>query len=215
MLSQGGVAVTELIDITVPIRPGMPVYAGDPEVHLERSASIAAGDPANISRLDFGVHTGTHVDAPLHFIEGAAGAEALPLEALVGPAVVVDATSLEDDIDATALGTLDIPEGAERLIFKTRNCELWNKDTFSPEFISFVESGARRVVDMGVRLVGIDYLSIGDEQAHHVFLGAGVVPVEGLDLRAVSPGPYGLICMPLKIAGSDGAPARAVLIRNP
>lgn len=192
----------------------MPVYAGDPEVHLERSSSIAAGDPANISRLDLGVHTGTHVDAPLHFIDDAAGAEELPLEPLVGPSVVVDATSLEHDIDERALGTLELPEDAERLIFKTRNCELWNRDTFSREFIKFVESGARRIVDMGVRLVGIDYLSIGDEQAHHVFLGAGVVPVEGLDLRQVSAGRYGLICMPIKVAGSDGAPARAVLIRD-
>ena len=104
----------KLIDITLPISPGMVVYAGNPEVHLERSYSIAAGDPANISRLDFGVHTGTHIDAPLHFIDGAAGAEALPLEALVGPAVVVDATSLEEDIDEAALETLDLPDGAER-----------------------------------------------------------------------------------------------------
>ena len=146
----------ELIDITLPIRPGMVVYAGDPEVHLERSYSIAAGDPANISRLDFGVHTGTHIDAPSHFIDGAAGAEAVPLEALIGPAVVVDATSLEEDIDEAALETLDLPDGAERLIFKTRNSELWNSDTFSHDFTRFVESGARRIVDMGVRLVGID-----------------------------------------------------------
>lgn len=204
----------ELIDITVPIRPGMPVFAGDPEVHLDRSASIAAGDPANISQLDFGVHTGTHVDAPLHFIDEAAGAEGLPLEALVGPAVVIDATSLEEDIDEAALETLDIPDDAERLILKTRNSELWDSDTFSDEFLRFVESGARRIVDMGVRLVGIDYLSIGDEPAHHVLLGAGVVPLEGLDLRTVAPGAYGLICMPIKIAGSDGAPARVVLTRE-
>jgi arylformamidase len=204
----------ELIDLTLPIRPGMVVYPGDPEVHLERSSSIAAGDPANISRLDFGVHTGTHIDAPLHFIEGAAGAEAVPLEALVGPAVVVDATLLEGDIDEAALETLDLPDGAERLIFKTRNSELWNSETFSHDFISFVESGARRIVDMGLRLVGIDYLSIGDEPAHHVLLGADVVPVEGLDLREVTPGAYELICMPMKIAGSDGAPARVVLTRE-
>ena len=201
----------QLIDITLPIRPGMVVYPGDPAIHLERSSSIAAGDPANISRLDFGVHTGTHIDAPSHFIDGAAGAEAVPLEALVGPAVVVDATSLEEDIDEAALETLDLPDGAERLIFKTRNSELWTSDTFSHDFIRFVESGARRIVSMGVRLVGIDYLSIGDEQAHHVLLGADVVPVEGLDLREVTPGAYGLICMPMKIAGSDGAPARVVL----
>ena len=204
----------ELIDITLPIRPGMIVYPGDPEVHLERQSSIAAGDPANISRLDLGVHTGTHVDAPLHFIDGAAGAEALPLEALVGPVDVVDATSLAQDVDATALDRLDIPEDAERLLFKTRNSGLWDEEDFSHDFVRFVESGARRVVHMGVRLVGIDYLSIGDEEAHHVFLGAGVVAVEGLDLRSVAAGPYTVICMPMKIAGSDGAPARVVLARE-
>jgi arylformamidase len=192
----------------------MVVYPGDPEVHLERVASIADGDVANISRLDLGVHTGTHVDAPLHFIEGAASADELPLEALIGPAYVVDATALDRDIDAAALAELDVPEAAERLIFMTRNCELWNRDTFSEEFIRFVESGAQRLVDSGVRLVGIDYLSVGDEAAHNVLLGAGVVAVEGLDLRGVDPGPYRLVCMPLKIAGADGAPTRVVLIRE-
>ncbi len=204
----------ELIDITLPIRPGMIVYPGDPEVHLERTSSIAEGEAANISRLDFGVHTGTHVDAPLHFIDGAPAAEALPLEALIGPAYVIDATSLDRDIDEAALDELDRPETVERLLFKTSNSALLAEDSFSRDFVSFVESGARRIVDLGVRLVGIDYLSIGDEAAHHVLLGAGVVPVEGLDLRGVEPGPYRLICLPIKIAGSDGAPARAVLIRE-
>jgi arylformamidase len=204
----------KLLDVTLTIRPGMLVYPGDPEVHLERQSSIAAGAPANISRLDLGVHTGTHVDAPLHFIDGAAGAEALPLEALVGPVHVVDATSLVQEMDDTALDRLDLPEDAERLLFKTRNSDLWDEGEFSHDFIRFVESGARRVVDMGVRLVGIDYLSIGDEEAHHVLLGAGVVAVEGLDLRSVAPGAYTLICMPMKIAGSDGAPARVLLARE-
>jgi arylformamidase len=204
----------ELIDITLPIRPGMIVYPGDPEVHLERTSSIAEGEAANISRLDFGVHTGTHVDAPLHFIDGAPGAEVLPLEALIGPAYVIDATSLDRDIDEAALDELDRPETVERLLFKTPNSALLAEERFSRDFVSFVESGARRIVDLGVRLVGIDYLSIGDEAAHHVLLGAGVVPVEGLDLRGVEPGPYRLICLPIKIAGSDGAPARAVLIRE-
>jgi arylformamidase len=204
----------ELTDISLPIRPGMFVYPGDPEVHLERCSSIAGGDPANISRLDLGVHTGTHVDAPLHFIEGAAAAEALPLEALIGPAHVVDATSFDRDIDQAALDELDIPGAVERLLFKTPNSELWNEDSFSKDSVKFVESGARRLVDLGVRLVGIDYLSVGDERAHQVLLGAGVVPVEGLDLRKVEPGPYNLVCLPIKIAGSDGAPARVVLIRE-
>src|SRR5919197_2089375 len=206
----------ELIDVTVPIRSGMFVYAGNPGVLLERAASIATGATSNVSRLDFGVHTGTHLDAPVHFLEGGGGAETIPLDVLNGPCVVVDATSLSDDIDATALDRLSLPAAgeAERLIFKTPNSRLWERSDFTRDFIRFVESGARRMVDAGVRLVGIDYLSIGDGPAHQVFLSSGVVPLEGLDLREVEPGPYRLMCLALKIVGSDGAPARAVLARD-
>jgi arylformamidase len=200
-----------LIDVTVPIRNGMPVYDHNPGVHLERARSIAEGDTVNISRLELGVHTGTHVDAPMHFIEGAAGAEAIDPEILIGEAHVIDATGLHEDIDREALATLDLPSGAERLIFKTPNSELWKQDTFTRGFIRFVESGARALVDAAVRLVGIDYLSIGDEGAHRVLLGNGVVPLEGLDLRAVDPGRYRLYCLPIKLVGADGAPARALL----
>jgi arylformamidase len=201
----------KLIDVTVPIRDGMPVYDHNPGVHLERARSIADGDTVNISRLDLGVHTGTHVDAPVHFIDGGAGTEAIDPEILIGEAHVVDATSLHEDIGAEALGTLEVPSSAERLIFKTPNSELWSRDAFTRGFIRFVESGARRLVDDGVRLVGIDYLSIGDAGAHLQFLGNGVVPLEGLDLRGIDPGPYRLYCLPLKLVGSDGAPARALL----
>ena len=201
----------KLIDVTVPIRHGMPVYDNNPGVTLERARSIADGDTVNISRLDFGVHTGTHVDAPVHFIEGGAGAETIDPEILVGEAHVVDATGLQTDIDAEALATLELPQGAERLVFKTPNSELWSRDSFTHDFIRFVESGAQPLVDAGVRLVGIDYLSVGDGGAHHVFLENGVVPLEGLDLRGVDPGRYRLYCLPLKLVGSDGAPARVLL----
>lgn len=200
-----------LIDVTVPIRDGMPVYDRNPGVRLERARSIADGDEVNISRLDLGVHTGTHVDAPVHFIAGGAGAESIDPQILIGEAHVVDATGLHADIDADALDTVDIPPGAERLIFKTPNSELWSRDSFTREFIRFVESGARRLVDAGTRLVAIDYLSIGDAGAHNVFLGNGVVPLEGLDLRGVDPGRYRLYCLPLKLVGADGAPARVLL----
>jgi arylformamidase len=200
-----------LIDVTIPIRDGMPVYDQNPGVRLERARSIADGDTVNISRLELGVHTGTHVDAPVHFIEGGAGTESIDPEILIGAAHVVDATGLHEDIDAAALATLDLPAGAERLIFKTPNSELWSRDTFTRDFIRFVESGARRLVDDGVRLVAIDYLSIGDTGAHEVLLGNGVVPLEGLDLRGVDPGPYRLYCLPLKLVGADGAPARVLL----
>ena len=202
-----------LIDVTVPIREGMPVYDGNPGVHLERARSIASGDTVNISRLDIGAHTGTHVDAPVHFIDGGAGSESIDPEILIGESWVVDATGLHADIAAEALASLDLPERAERLLFKTPNSELWGRDAFTRDFIRFVESGAVALVERGVRLVGIDYLSIGDEAAHRVLLGNGVVPLEGLDLRHVEPGRYRLYCLPLKLVGSDGAPARVLLER--
>lgn len=204
----------ELIDITVPIRDGMFVYDGDPTVTLTRVKSIEDGQVANISRLDFGVHSGTHIDAPLHFIDGGPAAEQLPLEPLLGPAYVVDATSVPNDMDAEALAGLDLPDGAERILFKTPNSRLWGKDQFSQEFAHLTGSGAQFLLDRGVKLVGLDYLSVGDPDAHRLLLGAGVIAMEGLDLRAVEPGHYRLVCLPLKIVGSDGAPARAVLIKE-
>jgi arylformamidase len=204
----------ELYDISVPVRPGMVIYPGDPEVALERVESIADGADANISRLSLGVHTGTHLDAPLHFFDGAAGSEAFELEILIGQAVVVDATSLSNDIDEAALAGLGIPDRAERVLLKTANGRLWERETFSSEFARLTGSGARYLVGRGARLVGIDYLSIGDHEAHRELLGNGVVPLEGLDLRRVEPGEYRLVCLPLRLEGSDGVPARAILVRE-
>lgn len=193
-----------VIDISLPIRPGMVTYPGDPEVSLVREQSIAGGDPANISRLDFGVHTGTHVDAPLHFVEGGPAADELRLDALIGPAEVVDGGDLED--------TLELPEGAERILFKTRNSDLWARDEFADDYVRMGMGLAQRLADEQVGLVGVDYLSVGDESVHRLLLGRGVVVVEGLDLREVDPGGYRLFCLPLKLVRSDGAPARAVLL---
>jgi arylformamidase len=204
----------ELLDITVPIREGMVTYPGDPAVKLERVSAIAEGAVANLSRLDFGVHSGTHVDAPLHFIDGAPAAESLPLDVLIGPAAVVDATGVEDVLDRAALVTLDLPVDATRLLFKTRNSQLWEGSDFAEDFVQLTGDGAELLVERRVRLVGLDYLSVGDPDAHRALLGAGVVAVEGLDLREVDPGPYDLLCLPLKIVGSDGAPARTVLVRR-
>jgi arylformamidase len=198
-------------DISVPIRPDMPVYDGNPGVEVERVDAIDDGAPANVSRLSLGAHTGTHVDAPLHFIDGAPGAEGIPLDALVGPAVVVDATGV-DALGEAELEGLGIPEGAERVLLKTRNSELWNRNDFTRDFLRLDGSGARFVVSRRIRTMGIDYLSIGDREAHRELLGAGVVPVEGLDLRGVEPGEYTFVCLPLDVVGSDGAPARAILI---
>jgi len=193
----------QIIDVSVPVRPGMITYPGDPEVRLERVSSIAGGDVVNLSRLDLGVHSGTHVDAPLHFVDGGPSVETLPLDVLVGPCVVVEG------LDPAA-----VPPGAERVLFKTPNSRLWDRDEFSEDFVALDAEAARPLVAAGVRLVGIDYLSIGDEEAHRILLGAGVVAVEGLDLREVEPGEYRLVCAPLKLEGAEGAPARVLLLRD-
>jgi arylformamidase len=196
-----------ILDVSVPIRPGMVTYPGDPVVTLERVSAIAAGAAANLSRLDLGVHTGTHVDAPVHFVDGAAAAEELPVEALLGPVRVVPAQRL----DAEELRGLEL---TPRVVFKTRNSQLWEQTTFVDDFLSLDEQAARVLLSRGVQLVGIDYLSIGDEAAHGALLGAGVVTIEGLDLRGVPAGDYQLVCGPLKLVGSDGAPARVFLIED-
>jgi RpiB/LacA/LacB family sugar-phosphate isomerase len=199
-------------DISVPIRAEMHIYDGNPGVTLSRHESIAEGALANVSRLELGVHTGTHVDGALHFIDGAAGTDALPLETLVGSVLVVDATSIETDLDEEALASLPLGD-AERILLKTKNSELWELSEFTHDFIRLTGSGARYLISRGVRLIGIDYLSIGDVDAHRELLGAGVVAVEGLDLRAVDPGTYELICLPIRLERSDGAPSRAILVR--
>jgi arylformamidase len=204
----------ELIDISVPVRPGMVVWEGDPPARIEQVASIAAGDGYNVTRLDISAHTGTHVDAPLHILEGGATIDALALDAMFGPCHVVDAAAVEGQLDAAALARLELPPQPDRLLFKTRSGVLWERDIFSPDFVAFTGDGAEALVALGVRLAGIDYLSIGDDDAHRVLLGAGVIPLEGLDLRAVEPGPYTLVCLPLRVADADGAPARALLVRE-
>jgi arylformamidase len=197
----------QIIDVSVPLREGMVTYPGDPVVQVELAASIDDGDAVNLTRMDLGLHSGTHVDAPRHFLAGGAGVDELPLEALIGPSVVVEAPDLTRESVALA------PAGAERVLFKTPNSELWARDEFADEFARLDGAGASLLVERGVRLVGVDYLSVGDEAAHHALLDAGVVPVEGLDLRGVAAGPYELICLPLRVVGADGAPARVVLMR--
>ena len=215
MTEQGEQPARGWIDITIPIEPSLPTFQGDPPLRMERASSLAAGDVANVTRLDFGVHTGTHIDAPVHFIEGGLGADAVPLDALIGEALVIDATGSTGVIDRATLEGLGIPAGEQRLIFKTGNSRLWDAPTFSTSFIGLDEQAARMLVASGARLVGIDYLSIapfGDPTpTHRALLEARVVILEGLDLRAVEPGPYDLLCLPLRIVGCDGGPARALL----
>jgi arylformamidase len=209
-----------IYDISVPVAPGeTPVYPGDPGIEVGSWNAIARGDPANVTLLKLGAHTGTHVDAPAHFIEGAAGVASLPLEALWGEALVVeippDADAVgESHVTPAALG------GATRVLFKTRNSAFWEdpRGRFREDFAYVEPAAARALAAAGVRLVGLDYLSVEkfgskDFETHTALLSAGVVIVEGLDLRAVSPGTYELACLPLKVAAGsgDGAPARALL----
>lgn len=201
-----------LHDVSVPIHPGMVVYHDNPGVEIELASSIAAGATANVSGISMGVHTGTHIDGPSHFYEGGDGADSIPLDTMLGRAVVVElAGTGAGPIDEVALRAANIPEGTDRLILKTPNSELWSRSEFTRDFVRLDGSGAAYVLELGVRLIGIDYLSIGDPDAHRALLGAGVVALEGLDLRGIEPGPYELICLPIRLIHTDGAPARVLL----
>lgn len=200
----------EAIDISVPLRPGMPVWDDEP-ITIQQTHAIAAGDVVNMTQIAFAVHTGTHVDAPRHFVDGAAGLDEIPLSRWSGEALVVDATAAERRIDGELVRAL-VPPGTERVLFKTRSAALWDLDRFSADYVCLDPSGASAAVGLGIRLAGIDYLTIGDEEAHRILFRAGIVALEGLDMRPVVPGRYALMCLPLHIPGSDGAPARAVLV---
>lgn len=207
-----------IYDITVTITPTLPVWPGDPPVRLSQPSHLARGDVCTITRLDISAHTGTHLDAPAHFIPGGATVESLDLDALIGPALVVDACGL-GHLTAEILEALAIPPGVQRLLLRTDNSAIWQRGetAFLTEFAAIERSGAHWLVQRGVRLVGIDYLSVAPFDdgvpTHEILLGAGVIAVEGLDLSAIEPGEYQLVCLPMKIGGSDGAPCRAVLIR--
>jgi arylformamidase len=205
-----------IYDVSVGVSRGMPVWPGDPAVNLERVERISEGSNANVSRLACSVHTGTHVDAPLHFVDGMYGVDQMPLEDLIGDALVVDFEGGEH-IDAGMLDAAGIPLGTRRLLLKTRNSEFWAEPehNFHRDFVAIEPDGAQWVVDRGLRLVGVDYLSVApfgrSTTTHRILLGAGIIVVEGMNLSAVPPGEYELVCLPLKLMGSDGAPARAIL----
>lgn len=198
----------KLYDITAAVHAGMLVYPGDPEVSVERLGS-GSDSGVRVSRLCLGTHTGTHIDPPLHFIEGGAAVDDIPLELLIGPAQVVWSGS--DVIGREFLESADIK--ADRLLFKTKNSGLM-AGPFEKEYACLDEGAAGWLVENGVRLVGMDYLSVerfDADAVHRLLLGNGVVILEGLDLTGVDPGIYELICLPLRIRGGDGAPARVVL----
>jgi arylformamidase len=210
----------KIFDITLTISPGMIVWPDDPAVVLEQIESMDKGAHANVSRLNMSVHTGTHVDAPHHFLNNGLTVETLALDVLTGPALVVQLPDELNRVTAEALETASIPVGTERLLLRTRNSDLWQRGEkeFSPGFVGISADGAEWLLRHGVRLVGIDYLSVApfkqSEPTHKILLEAGIVLLEGADLHKVQPGMYELYCLPLKLSGSDGAPARAILIQN-
>lgn len=209
-------AAPRFIDVSVPLAAGLPAYPGNPAFELQPVKRIAEGGSSNVSRLVLGTHTGTHVDAPWHFFDEGPGADALALELLIGRARVLSIARRggigREDLEGAGLRE-DI-----RVLLKTANSGFWGGDAFRTDYAHLTESGAKYLVEQGVKVVGIDYLSIEEFKkpgapAHRALLSAGVVIIEGLNLAAAEPGTYDMYCLPLRVTGADGAPARVVLKR--
>lgn len=204
----------KLIDVTVPLDANLPLYPGNTPFTIEPIKRIAQGDSSNVSSLHMSAHAGTHVDAPRHFFDAGAGADTLPLELLCGRARVVEVASRKG-IGPEELAGLDLSEDI-RLLIKTHNSRLWGSAEFHADYVGVTEAGARYLVERGVKVLGVDYLSVEEFRkpgapAHHVLLGGGTIVIEGLNLRDVEPAVYELFCLPLRVVGADGAPARVVL----
>lgn len=206
-------------DISVPVASGGAVYPGNPEIRIEPQQEMATGGSSNVSSLAFGSHTGTHVDAPLHMIPGGTPVDALPLDLFIGPAVLV---RLADDVMAIGADHLRPHEEAMRahgrVLLRSRNSAFVRGRDFVRDYTYVAPDAAEYLVALGVRLVGVDYFSIeqfhsGHHRTHRTLLERGIVIVEGLDLSAIEPGDYAFCCLPLRLEGLDGAPARAVLMK--
>ena len=204
-----------IFDVTLPLSAELPVFPGDPPYARDEVLRLADGHPCNLSRLTLSAHAGTHVDAPRHFLPEGEAVDELPLDRLVGPARVVSVAPGRPAVGVDDLGDL---EGATRVLFKTRNSGRPSHGAFAEDFAYLETEAAAALVACGVELVGIDSLSVerfGSRHfpVHHALLSAGVIIVEGLDLSAVEAGDYELVCLPLRVVGGDGAPARAILRR--
>jgi arylformamidase len=203
------------IDVSVTLRTGMVSWPGNPPVRISHARDIEKGDRSTVSLLEMGSHSGTHMDAPAHFIRGGSGIDTIPLDAAIGPARVIEIHDRES-IKADELLSHHIRRG-ERILFKTQNsARCWSTDSFVEDFVYVSAGAARYIAERQVRLVGIDYLSVGGFRAdgvetHQALLTAGIWLIEGLNLAQVRPGRVRLICLPLKIGGADGAPARALV----
>ena len=207
----------KLIDVTVPLDANVPVYPGNTPFTLEPIKRIARGDSSNVSSLHLSAHSGTHVDAPFHFFDDGLGTEALPIELLFGRARVIDVRSRS--IGPDELSAVDFSEDI-RVLIRTQNSKLWGTTSeFYKDYVGVTEAGATYLVEHGVKVVGVDYLSVEQYKkpgapAHHILLGGGTIVIEGLNLRDIEPGVYEMYCLPLSIVGADGAPARVVLRSN-
>jgi arylformamidase len=207
----------KLIDVTVPFDASLPTYPGNTPFTIEAVKRIARGDTSNVSTLHMSAHSGTHVDAPRHYFDDAPGVDALPLELMLGRARVVEIDS-RSGIGAAELADLDLSDDI-RILFKTSNSRLWASPAFNQSYVGVTASGAAHLIAHGIKVVGVDYLSVEEFKtpgapAHHVLLGGGAIIIEGLNLREVEPGVYDMLCLPLRVVGADGAPARVLLRRN-
>lgn len=203
-----------LIDVTPPLRNGMPVYPGNPPFSVRVVRDVAQGAHSTLSELSMGTHSGLHVDAPAHFIAGGAGLESLGLEPFVGPARVLRIES-KSVISVDELEAQGITQG-ERVLLKTRNSQLWSEPEFVADYVHLSTEAARYLATVRPLCVGVDYLSVGGHKSngaevHQALLGAGIAVIEGLDLSQVEPGHYDLVCLPLRIEQAEAAPARAIL----
>lgn len=208
--------VPKLLDVSVPLAQGLPTYPGNPEFEFHAIKRISEGASSNVSRMVLGTHTGTHVDAPKHFIDDGAGVDALALNLLLGRARVVEITK-RGPITADDLAGAGLREDL-RVLLKTPNSALWNSDVFHEDYAHLTDAGARYLVEQGVKVIGVDYLSVEKFKqpgapAHRTLLSNGVIIIEGLNLAEAEPGMYEMYCLPLRVAGADGAPARVVLKR--
>jgi arylformamidase len=208
----------KLIDVTVPLDAHLPNYPGNTPFTVEAVKRIARGDSSNVSTLHMSAHTGTHVDAPRHYFDDGPGADALPLELMLGRARVVEMSSVRSGIGASELAELDLSDDI-RVLFKTSNSRLWGSPEFHQDYVGITASGAEHLIAHGIKLVGVDYLTVEEFKkpgapAHHALLGGGAIIIEGLNLRDVEAGIYDLLCLPLRVVGADGAPARVLLRRT-